>query len=516
MSAVIDDLPDEVLAVILSRFDPLEKLRLRAVCSRWKLIIESFRIEDVSIIDTNFNRRDFSSYLGLEFLNCQSLIYSNPSLYRWIIGTIRLTMPESLQFVRDNPMFAGLKSMYLSFESINNFSFEKYINPHFPQLERLTCFGLSLGKTCLSLANLKVLSLQPLANAPIRLDLPSMYQLSTDLSLDAFEFVHPQTVTHLILPYDHESIARLANLEYFFCSRLVHESVTLSNLTKLKEIHVGYWEYQKNTERRLAEIYAVKERLGRHDLKVFANGLDYEALRDNPTFSIKEAIHSILSRTRSSPFPIIYQIMSNGQIPWSQIPWSQKSGLSTIRSISTLRIERSEINSFFRVLDDCPNLFVLHLAEAFDGLSDKQTCYNRLPSHCRFLRELWLHVSSDRPNPIDLNFVLGFRYLQTLITNQRLVPSDLIASLFGKLNYFRVLELKKKYPIKITKKADLRSTMYVLSHRGVEETFYDDFLYRNFSHLNNLNRLLLKVQISCIDEVMSEMAGRTLQLFPRR
>ena len=508
MSAVIDDLPEEVLALIFSRFDLLEKLKLREVCSRWKLIIESFRIKDVSIVDSNFNRSDFSSYLGTESVNCQSLIYSNPSLYQRLIGAIITTVPDSLHFVCKHPMFAGLKSMYLSFESINNFSFEKCINPHFPQLEQLTCSRLSLGKTCLSLANLKVLSLYPLANARIRilLELPSMYQLSTDLSLDAFEFVHPQTVTHLLLFYDDVSIARLSNLKYLYCYVLVHAVDTVNNLPKLKEIHL---EYQEDADERMAQIYSIKERLGKHDLKMFVHGIDYEAYRDHPTLPVEDSLRSLLS-SGSSPFPPISEVAYRDLFDGQPIPSDLKSKLSIVRSLSASRIERSSVDSFFSFLDDCPNLFVLNLTETFDERSDRQACYDRLPSHCRFLRELALNPESFRPLPNNLNFVLNFSNLQRLKINERMFARDIIEPLFGKLKYFQCFESNDKKQTKITKQENYLGQSILLSVTREDETYahfyyydyHNDFLNRNFNFREDFKHFLLKFRRICTKELL--------------
>ena len=114
-----------------------------------------------------------------------------------------------------------LSSVFLSVE---NFYFEKYIN-HFQQLEQLYCnnFSLRRGETCLSLPNLKVLSLFSfkIPGTRIRLELPSMYKLLTNLDLSpdsSVEFAYPLTVTHLSVPNDRKSMARLSNLEYLFCA----------------------------------------------------------------------------------------------------------------------------------------------------------------------------------------------------------------------------------------------------------------------------------------------------------
>ena len=380
----------------------------------------------------------------MKLVNCQNLIYYstlNPSPYRWLTNLLSSKkLPGSFRLVSKRPMFAGLKSMFISLKSIDNFCFEKYVNPHFPQLEQFSCLGLKLGKTCLSLVNLKVLSLFELSRSPgnqMRLELPSMYKLLTDLSLDAFEFAHPQTVTHLLLFDDHESIARLTNLECFSCAQLVNESTTFSNLVKLKEIHLGL-----NSDERLAEIYREKERLGRHELKMFVHGVDYQINRRYPTFP--EVFGNFLSRKHPLPFisPIrafSYDDMLDA-LDGQTIPSDLLSNFIDIRTIVASRRTEDDIDLFLRFLSSCSNLFTLTLESAFDELSDGQACYDSLPSRCRFLRELELESSGNRTTRIDLNFVLGFDYLQKFTINQNYSP-HLKLSLFIRLKYFRVFEM---------------------------------------------------------------------------
>ena len=463
MSVVIDDLPNEVLYLVFSRFDLLEKLRLRAVCLRWKLIIESFSIKDVSIVDSQFNQNERWYHVGLESLNCQNLIYyysinePNPPLYRRLTSLFGSIGPEklsgSLQFVSQQPMFARLKSMFISLKSINDFRFETYINPHFPELEQLSCYGLTVGKTCLSLANLKVLSLCWLFRSPntrIRLELPNMYKLVT-ASLNSFEFANPQTVTHLLLRVDHQSICQFSNLEYLTCHQMKHESTIFSDLAKLKEIHFTY--RRENEEEKFAQIYQTKQRLGRYEVKMFTGGLEYPTYRQHPTYPIKEYYKGFLSRKCSSP---VVSIIPNiryddllDTLDGQAISRSLLSNIFNVRIIEGIaRSSKDDVDAFFNLLNDFPNLYILNLTWPLDGPNDKQAYYDSLPSRCKFLRELELNESDDQTNLVDLRFVLNFRYLQRLKINKK-PPKFIVSSLYSELKYFEILESSRKNKIKM-------------------------------------------------------------------
>ena len=444
--AKIDELPEEILVLIFRRFDLLERLQMRSVCLRWKWIIESIKIREVSVVDSLFNRSQCWDYIGLESLNCQNLIYYSeepPSLYERLMSLVWPELTGSLQLLSQHPMFSTLKSLFISFNSIPNFRFEKYINPHFPQLEQFSCMDMNVRTTCLSLPNLKVLSLFSSHNAftKIRLELPNMYKFVTNLSLDLFEFTHPWSVTHLFLSEDDESIVRLSNLEYFSCERLRYEWIIFSKLVKLKEIHLKITGMRKE---RFAEIYQAKQALNRYDLKMFVREVDYETLRQPFSWlRFKDVIGAYVSgKMRTSPVIqmnaiIVYEDLLDA-FGGRAIPSELKTSFPSVRTIIASSRARDDVHSFFSLLANYPNFFILELNSAFDGLGYEQACYDSLPSLCKYLRELKVHWSYDRTTPINLNFVLGFAFLQKLEINQK-VRSNFIQLLFERLKYFRFI-----------------------------------------------------------------------------
>ena len=137
-------------------------------------------------------------------------------------------------------MFSTLKYLSMSVSSISDFCFDRYINPHFRQLERLVCLSLNLsGKNRLDLPHLKVLALHLIQVdiEPIELQLPSLQIFLTNESATSFKFSHPQTLTHLAIKDDHELVGQFINLEFLSCFRYPNAlELILPSLPKLKSV----------------------------------------------------------------------------------------------------------------------------------------------------------------------------------------------------------------------------------------------------------------------------------------
>lgn len=455
----MNDLPEEVWILIFKNLELLQLLKIRAVCVRWKWIIESLRTKDVSVVDSLFNAREKWNTIGLESINYQSLLYySKPPLNKRILtslfGTAKPEEPTgSLQLVSTHPMFSRLRSMFISLPSISNFRFEEHINPFFGQLEELNCLGLNLGETFLSLSHLKTLSMHGLRInvKPVKLELPSLRQFLTSSYLSSFEFTHPQSVTHMLLREDHQSIVQFVNLEYLSCMTYHHESAIFGALTKLKRIH--YDNIKEIQTKDFAAVHRTKQNSGRHETKIVILGMDYRRQK-----SYKISFESLLKIYQSgklissglmSIIPNIDFDQLIGEFDDQKIPLDFKNCFSNIRSISVRHKIEKDFKLFFGLLDNYPKLYHLQLSSAFDGHKDEQRFYNSLPYYCKYIRRLEIN-SGDQDTSLDLNFVLRFGYLQRFKTNL-IVRSNFIRLLFEILKYFEDLELSGGTQIKITK-----------------------------------------------------------------
>ena len=469
----MNDLPEIVLIIIFKKLDLSERLKLRLVCVKWKQIIESLWVKNVSIVESLFNKREKWNTIGLESIDYRNLLYySKPSLnQRLLTRLFNTAKPEelanSLQLVTRHQMFAKLKLMFISLPSINNFRFEEYINPYFDQLEELACLGMSFGKTCLSLSKLKVLSMHGLRinSNTIKLELPSLYKFLTGGKLSIFEFVHPQSVTHLFLKEDDKSIVQFENLKYLTCIWYTNESVIFSNLSKLEEIHYDCVEAIQSVD--FAAVQKAKQSAGRNEIKIIVLGINYEdyRLQNSTDITLRRLVQHYLAGKLNSPriLSFIPEIEFEQLIDlyeYRELPRNFKNSFSNIRSVRVSGKIEANIKLFFTLLDNYPNIYSLSLDRAFDG-PDEQRYYNSLPFYCKNIRILKIYFV-DQPKVINLRFIQKFGYLQQFQTNL-VMESDFIRSLFETLKYLQVLELQGRPWIKITRTDKLFVQQYHLS-----------------------------------------------------
>lgn len=487
-------LPEECLILIFKKVDLLQLLKLREVCVTWKAIIESMRIKHVNVVDSQFNRREKWDLLGLELVSYESLLYhSKPSL---LISLFRAPAPTgSLQLVCKNAMFSRLKSMLISLPSISEFRFENYINPFFRQLEELAFLDLNLGatleQTCLNLPHLKTLSIHGfrMIARPIKLELPSLHQFSTNRTIDFFEFAHPETVTHMFLSEDDESIVQFVNLECLSCCIYNHESVIFSALTKLKRIH--YDNTREILFKDFAMVHRDKQNSGRQETKIIIRGVDYQDYRfqRGNKFTFESTWKNYLAGKliTSGPISVVPNSIDfnslSDELDGQSIPADFKESFSNIRTIRVSRKIEGDVKLFFNLLDHHPNLNHLQLSSAFDGYKDQQRYYDSLPNYSKYVQRLEIS-SGDQEASFDLNFVLRFSYLQRFKYN-KMVGSNFVRLLFETLKYFVELELEltREVEIKIIKKETFFVPRFLLQ---INEENSETFL--------NLGRLIASYQ----------------------
>lgn len=274
---------------------------------------------------------------------------------------------------------------------------------------------------------------------PVRLDLPSLYKISTSSDLSSFEFTHPHTVTHLVLEEDHESIVQFVNLEYLKCMVYHHEWTILPALSKLKELH-------HDNVNEIATMVTCKQRACQEIKMAFLSmRKNCKMVRSSPyrVISFQDLLKSSLSgKPISSRLMSFLPSIDFDQLAEAfsdQIPMHFKKTFSSISSLNVCGPIEKHSKLFSSLIHNYPNIYLLRLNSAFDGHKHEQSYYNWLPSYCENVRRLEIK-SGYESTPIDLNFVLRFRYLQRFETNL-IVNSDFIRLLFETLKYFQHFKL---------------------------------------------------------------------------
>lgn len=454
--------PPEILRLILGNLNLQDRIRLRLVSRQWRAVIESLKVENLSIVDLKFNSRE--NWLSTELNGTgddENLLYYQDSplipfseLFANLTWSLRIlslrerkTKLHSLLFDPRNPMFSRVKRLFVSLRAIDDFSFEEYINCQFEHLEEFSCYSLSFfSTTCLQLANLRVLSMQAIAvneERGIVLDLPKLEQFTTFSPIQYFGFVHPQSLLHLIVWDDHKTILQFTNLQVLRCMRYENERAIFANLPQLKEMH--YHSLEHIDQINLEAIYQTKQRLGRNELKMLVLGLDYPDYR---RLNVKaKQIAGMVNEFIGENYAKLYSwnILSSvlnlhyNKLAASfdqRIPSDFKVKFQNLRALHVTSIE-SEVQLFFRFLANYPHLCRLQLHRAFDSLADYQTCYDLLPVYCRRLRQLDIRSelrvcvcpgicscpgvwSGPGSSTFDPGFLLKFKYLQQLATDLNL------------------------------------------------------------------------------------------------
>lgn len=470
------DLPPEILRLILGKLNLQERIKLRLVCRKWRAVIESLKVDQLSIVDLKFSSRQNWRSFELNTGDYENLLYYQDSplipfgeLFTnlvWSFGKKKKKL-HSLLFNPRNPMFSRVKRLFVCLRAIDGFSFEEYINCQFEQLEELSCYSLSFfSQTCLRLANLRALSMQAVQVSEqkrIELDLPKLEQFTTFSKIQFFRFVHPQSLLRLIAFEDHESILQFTNLQVLRCMRYRNEAAIFANLSQLKELH--YENLNQIDFIDLDAIHRTKQNLGRSDLKMLVLGLDFKDYRrlNLSAKRIATAMNEFIADNYANLAPLlILSVFMNAHYNKLASSFDQrilsdfKLKFPNLRSLHVTSIE-SNVHLFFRFLYDYPNLCRLQLREAFDALTDYQTCYDLLPAYCRWLREL--DISSalglrsgpwSPANTIEPSFLLKFKYLQNFTTNLALTGT-ISLSMWKALKHLKSQHLVGKLQVRKTK-----------------------------------------------------------------
>ena len=460
-----NDLPPEILRMILRELELKDRIRQRLVCRKWRGVIESLRINHLSIVDSKFAHR-YTQFLDFRLMNFKNLTYypempliAFDQLFSSIKHSFGMKKKEarSLLFDPKNPMFSGVRRLFVALRTVDNFSFEEFLNCQFEQLEELSFYSLHFfsSRTWLRLANLKVLFMQNVKaseNNLIQLDLPKLEQFATFSKIQFFHFLHPQSLRHLTLLEDHESIFQFKNLQVLSCKVYRNTFAIFSNMPQLKEIHYESLELIKNFDP--AAIYRAKQGLGRSDLKMVVLGLDFKHYREKSLSVeyINKNFNEFIVTNYSilGPWPILSLFLNAhyGKLTGlfeQGIPSDFKHKFPNLKSVVATKIE-SDGHLFFKFLKIYPNLCRLHLIETFDEMVDYDKWYGLLPDYCKRLRILIIRSklgTADTANELDLGFLLKFKYLQTFTTT-RAMSGQFALSMWHALRYLKSQELVGK------------------------------------------------------------------------
>ena len=242
--------------------------------------------------------------------------------------------------------------------------------------------------------------------------------------------------------YSHLDVKQLKNLRCLYIDYLEIDSTFLPSLKQLNEIHLG-------SENIISDCFEQKRQHGRHDLKIYFQGLCLNGPDDTAIRPLSHFVDYIVVNTlEENQARLADEMPSFNSLTYSTIAdlapefavefLSRTTNLNTIYVIKRVKdIER--FLEFLRNFGDIRNL-------EFD-CDQPQDLFDRLPEHCALQQLTINHEVQD----LDLGFLLRLTHL-TFIDLAFSIDVQLVRKVFEELRFvswFRFRVFNKEIRIEI-------------------------------------------------------------------
>ena len=391
----MDELPDLPFERMLSYLSLADRLRSRAVSRRWYHKINCFKVNILCYSDRPIGRIQEKS--------------------RWVSGAFAENFISSTRFFTTyrQTILSSLKHLRLcdlSLNMENRTAFTRTLKS-FGQLEQLDIVGAKWSSTKtfkLVLPMLSSIHLEELTgiktltlNAPT---LKNVKLVDRSYSRLRLNIVHGESVERLITTgLEHVEVANLKNLKYLYIRYLLQEreSKLLSGLKQLKEIHL-----QSNY--RVSELFELKQRSGRADLKIYLSGLLLNGPDDPAIKALRYSSHYLSGKwlvcLAENPSRLADEIPFHRGLEYSAIedvaPGLEVDLLKRCTDLNQIKVNRvRKVQRFLDFLKNHENISDLWFSDY------QQDLFDRLPEHCAFQR---LKIDHQ---PSDLAFLFRLKHL---------------------------------------------------------------------------------------------------------
>ena len=415
----IDDLPQLPFEKVLSYLSLEDRLKSRAVSRSWYHRINSFKVKSLC-----FSRRP------LGFISGKS---------RWITGTFDQNFISSTRFslffnTFGQTILSSLKRLRLCdlyLDGNSGTAFTRILNS-FGHLEDigLFCFGiLSSVKIDLEL-NLPMLRRIQLERVwgigKLTLEAPRLRNIKCwYCSLLNLVIVHGESVECLLASWlGYTAVKKLKNLKALYTEEYKAESTLLSDLSKLKEIHLhGYREDVEN-------LFDQKRRYGRTDLKIYLCGLLLNGPDDPAISSLFPVFEGSLNQLAEHPSRLADEIPFQDSLRYHAIERVDPEEaaidlLSRFTDLFSIIIDRPVVNvaRFLDVLSNFDNIKELHFF-----CNQPQDLFDQLPEH------FVLQGLDVKGAPSDFDFLFRLKHLINLEIDCS-IRAELVRELFEELPF---------------------------------------------------------------------------------
>lgn len=431
----IDQLPPEMLTRILSCLHVNDMLRCRLVCCEWRLTIENnLRLRDLTVREHEEDREQF-------FVFTTQLMESS---HQFVTSNLNFLQSQTIRNILKH-----LKRLSINrLDSALLFDLESLANLEYLEVREINL----IAPRTLRSTSLKTLAVLRNCGKRLRLETPNLCMFEFEMGLDRFEFVFPESVSHLAATSFRKEFCQFQNLKFFYigCPQIRGffsteiPSGILKLFPALCQLHCGLINKMV-----LSQILSDKNDLSRWNFEFFLCGLPINTTSElngyvDPTngllfdFDLDSNFHFILEHylDLTSPLPFIRSV-----------------NYSSLNRHFNRQIKREFFCKFINIrrlvvsepIDDQPQFawFVrkckwLEELELKNVSLNSQSVYDWLPTGLAHLNRLTIEAGQ----PLDLSFVLSFEELTFFLTTQE-VSLLFVANLINQLD--RLLYLKFKH-----------------------------------------------------------------------
>lgn len=465
--AGIEDLPPELIAIIIRdhTLSYQDKRNCRLVCKKWNAIVNQLK-EDCLLLSTRYLMNETWFYTN-EWANPKHLLFTDLNYQ---------LLPE----LQMQTTFSKLRKLYVWISTFDDeLDPDRTIN-HFKQLEQLQLNRVNLKQQSeLRLPNLRFFSLSTIANdRRIRLETPKLKALRISFKDMDYDFVHPETITYLVVDECDPIIGSLVNLESLTAKKFNRISdETVLGLKHLKEIHsIGYSVFGFGDLRFFRTLYDRQLENPELTFKLFICGLDFASFLQ---VDVRNYMSSVITPFYSANYERLVPLMHEERFVFNKFDFFRTGGIPgdffrKFPNIKQVLVEKTKYESLLlEFLGRVPYLDNLHLDLC---VINPQNC-GLLTDFCPRLTCLELF----NVVPISVEFIFKFRYL-TRFSIDRIVEFDFIQRAFERLKYLQYFQ----FDFNLNPNSDL-------CFAGIQKVGKDrfDLIYRDYNQAKNCDLELI-------------------------
>ena len=296
------------------------------------------------------------------------------------------------------------------------------------------------------------------------IDCPKLKSFKTDVDLNYFNFLFPESIIHLHCPKNTKPINDLTNLRRLVCTEFDYKNNIFADLEYLEYLSFYYTNYQNEETIELFDtLHNETLTIFYRDVNVNAGSLDDEStlnimfdLPDRPYFVSNFA--RVYTSFLDFIDPVRFPSMMNYELNISSLNDLPSELIQKMANVRVLFVNDSiEMEKWIEILK------VTNLEAIFIKSSIAQNFYDLLPTYCPNLMEF------EIKNFDNLNFVLKLKYLHKLKC-AKFFHFNLFVLMLRQLHHLVEIKLRTGYEIVLNERIECYLNDHIVSNE-TRETF---------------------------------------------